>query len=109
MDSDLGYIAVYCITSLIISSIIAENIGKKKEIGFTGTFILGILLSPVAALIAALISPPINKQTNISGQRTTPPSYNSPVADELRKLSELQQQGIITEQEYQRLKNRLIN
>jgi uncharacterized membrane protein YcgQ (UPF0703/DUF1980 family) len=107
---EMEYLVIYTIVSLILSAVIAENIGKRKEIGFTGTLLLGILLTPLVALIGALVSAPLDKQHTNPVQSSTPtPGNNISIADELQKLANLREKGMLTEQEYQRLKDRIIH
>lgn len=106
---EMEYLVIYAIISLILSAVIAENIGKRKEIGFTGTLLLGIFFTPLVALIGALVSAPLDKQHTNPVQSSAPtPGNNISMADELQKLASLREKGMLTEQEYQRLKDRII-
>jgi len=107
---EMEYLVVYVIISLILSAVIAENIGKRKEIGFAGTLLLGIFLSPLVALIGALLSPAIDKQNTDPVEKSAPMTgSNISIADELQKLAHLREKGMLSDQEYQRLKDRIIH
>lgn len=107
---EMEYLVIYAIISLILSAVIAENIGKTKQIGFTGTLLLGIFFTPLVALIGALVSAPLDKQHTNTIQSSAPTTGNNiSMADELEKLANLREKGMLTEQEYQRLKDRIIH
>ena len=109
----------------IIFSIVVGFVGSNRKIGFLGAFFLSLLLSPVIGLIIALVSK--NKEDEkyrqkvlktqeaqkvaiekLSGEKTAKKSSIS-IADELEKLQKLKEKNIISEAEYIKLKDNLID
>ena len=54
-DILIGYVAIWLIMAFIVASI-----GSDRELGYWGTFAISLILSPIVAIIAVLIS----KRTN---------------------------------------------
>jgi hypothetical protein len=109
----------------VIFSIVVGFVGSNRNIGFWGAFFLSILLSPVIGLIIALVSK--NKRDEryqqlvlraqraqkvalekLSDEKTIKQSSIS-IADELEKLQKLKEKKIISETEYTKIKDRLID
>lgn len=109
----------------IIFSFIVGFVGTGKNIGFWGAFLLSLFLSPIIGLIIALTSKDVkeeeHKKETLQAQKdqketleqisekhhvnTEPKS----IADELEKLKKLRDQEIISEEEYQKLRSRIID
>ncbi len=109
----------------LIFSIVVGFVGSNRKIGFWGAFFLSLLLSPVIGLIIALVSK--NKEDEkyrqkvlktqeaqkvalekLSDEKTAKKSSIS-IADELEKLQKLKEKDVISETEYIKLKNNLID
>lgn len=101
----------------IIFSIIVGVIGNGRKIGFPLAFFLSILLSPAIGLIIALASKSesqdqFEKKTielqkkQIEVAETT---KQDSTADEMRKLKELLDEGILSWEEFNTLKDKLLN
>ena len=109
----------------IIFSFVVGWIGSKRNIGFWGAFLLSLLLSPLVGLIIALISKNIEDEAykekilqaqrrqkealDILAESKRSESSTKSVADELEKLKKLKDEGVITEEEFEKLRNKLIN
>lgn len=94
----------------ILFTFIVAIIGGNRRIGFWPAFLLSALLSPLIGLIITLLSP--STESYIVTTTTTPPApvkvSQKSVADELERLSKLHQSGAITDDEYQKAKNKII-
>lgn len=95
----------------IVGCVIAGFIGSERSIGFWGAFFLSLVLSPLIGIIASLVSKS-NEQANLEKQMLSNQSqlqnsnvYGSSLADELRKLKELKDEGVITDEEFERQKS----
>ncbi|MDY0144191.1 MAG: SHOCT domain-containing protein [Candidatus Izemoplasmatales bacterium] len=103
----------------IIFSIVIGALGSKRKIGFAGAFFLSLILSPLIGLIITLTSKLIETEKyeteiletqkkqlkmleNISQHNV---SY---IADDLKKIKELVDSGVINHEEFNKMKNRLI-
>ena len=106
-------------------SIVAGFIGMGRKIGFWAAFFLSIFLSPIVGLIVALTSKSIEKEqyekTMLETQQSQQEALiklsqekqnntsNLSIAEELDKLTKLKNDNIISEEEFQKLKDKLIN
>ena len=109
----------------IIFSFVIGFVGSGRKIGFWGAFFLSLLLSPIIGLIVTLVSKnkddEVYKKKVLETQKSQEEALNkiikskeseSPkksVADELEKLKKLKEENSITGEEYEKLKNKLIN
>ena len=106
----------------IIFSIIVGAIGSSRNIGFAGAFFLSLLLSPVIGLIITLISKNKEdekyKETMLETQKKQEESLlnlkkesgkSISVADELKKLIKMKEDGLITEEDLRKAKEKLLN
>jgi phosphate/sulfate permease len=106
----------------IIGSIIAAFLGMNKRIGFFGALFISLILSPLIGLIVAAMSKDIDEigrqNTMINAQKkqnealkaiqeNTAPKVSA--SDELEKIVKLKESGIISDEEYQKLKDKIIN
>ncbi len=89
----------------LLFALIPASVASGKGNSFILYFLLSLILSPIVGLIVALIVP--GKTATNQGIQLVAPSKTD-VADELRKLSDLQKEGIITEAEFSRKKTELI-
>ena len=107
----------------IIFSFVVGFVGSGRKIGFFGAFFLSLLLSPLIGLIIALVSKneadeayktevltvQQNQQETLKKLSETERIKTVSIADELAKLKIMREDGIITEDEFQNLKNKIIN
>lgn len=81
------------------------NIAEQKGRSFDAFFILSIIFSPLIMGIIAVSLAPINK-----GQSSTLASpASSDVAEQIKKLSDLMDQGILTKEEFEAKKQQLLD
>jgi hypothetical protein len=109
----------------IILSFVIGFVGSGRKIGFWGAFFLSLLLSPIIGLIITLVSKnkddEVYKKEVLETQKSQEEALNKiikskesesskkSVADELEKLKKLKEENSITGEEYEKLKNKLIN
>jgi hypothetical protein len=104
----------------IIFSLIVGIIGSDRKIGFWGSFLLSLILSPVIGLIAALVSKnnseDIYEKNLLKIQQSTLNKLNEQeeperksLIEELEKLSLLKEKNIITQEEFLNLKSNILN
>ncbi|WP_319412174.1 SHOCT domain-containing protein [uncultured Cohaesibacter sp.] len=89
----------------ILFALIPGFVASSRGNSFFLFFLLSILLSPLVGLIIALLVP--SKTISNRGIEITSHAATN-VADEIRKLSDLQKDGIITLDEFERKKSDLI-
>lgn len=100
MDESLPLlIVVYCSVSIAV----ALWIGKNKKLGFAGTLFICLLLSPVIGGLIAFFSK--DKYSEDYYQEETALS----LSDEIQKLSDLKDKGLITEEEFKKSKGKLLD
>ena len=107
----------------ILLSVVAGFIGSDRRIGFWMAFLLSIVLSPLIGIIVAALSKVEYEeeyedailQTQVKQQQTlekisqqTIGQSSFSVSDEILKLKELQNQGILTEEEFEAQKKKLL-
>lgn len=106
----------------ILFSVIVGLFGQNRIIGFWGAFLLSLLFSPLIGIIICLFSStkasahPANNvlivqpnEAPSSGKKATNHNSYSTITEELEKLKSLRDQAVITQSEFESLKNRLIN
>jgi cell shape-determining protein MreC len=117
--------AIVIFTVWIIFSVVVGLMGRKRKIGFWWAFLLSFLLSPILGLTVVLYSQnkkdEAYKGKKLQSQRRQQEALNllvelkqsdsskNSVANELEKLKKLRDEGVITEAEFEKLKNKLIN
>lgn len=105
----IGAIFLWLIFALLIGWV-----GEERTIGFLGSFLLSIFLSPVIAFIILLFIPmkPKNSNVNPITKTNMPPAVHitseTSVADELQKLIKLKEDNHLTEEEFNQAKDRLL-
>ena len=110
--------AIWIITWLIFC-IILGSIGSNRKIGFWGAFFLSLLLSPLIGLIITLTSKTkeAEKYENeiLSIQRSQKQAIENlnsksvgEIADDLLKIKNLLDNGVIDSKEYENLRNKLL-
>jgi hypothetical protein len=107
----------------IIFSFVVGFVGSGRKIGFWGAFFLSLFLSPLIGLIIALVSKneadeaykaqvlkvQQNQQETLKKLSETESTKTVSIADELEKLKKLREDNLLTEDEFQNLKNKIIN
>lgn len=101
----------------IVLSIVVAAIGQGRKIGAGGAFILSLLLSPIIGLIITLISPSkesIEQNAKLleEQKRTNEILSNkveNSITTELTNLQQMRANGTLTEDEYEKLRTRIIN
>ena len=103
-----------------VFALLVGAFGSSRTIGFWASFLLSIILSPLIGFIIALLyrskDSVRREQQNMAiqlQQTETLKNINTntaprSVADELSKIAELKEKGHISEEEYQRLKAKII-
>jgi hypothetical protein len=113
-------IMIEVILGWLIFSIIIGALGANRKIGFVGAFFLSLLLSPLIGLIIALTSKSIENEkyeTEIleiqKKQQVTLENISqhnvSNIADDLKKIKELLDSGVINHKEFEKMKTKLMN
>ena len=104
----------------IIFSIIVGALGSGRKIGFAGAFFLSLLLSPVIGLIITLFSKDKEdekyKQEVLSTQKQQQETLSEikqnakpvSISEELNKLKELKGKGLLSEDEFQKAKDKIL-
>lgn len=103
----------------IIFSLIVGIIGSDRKIGFWGSFLLSLVLSPLIGLIIALLSKNTSEdiyeknllkiqQSTLNKLNEQEPERKS-LIEELEKLSLLKEKNIITQEEFLNLKSNILN
>jgi len=100
----------------IISSFIVGLIGIGKKIGFFGAFFISILLSPLLGLLITLFSKN-NSDAKFQKEMLEQQKFQNELlnnnlyslAEELEKIDALRKEGIISDEEFEIMKNKIIN
>jgi len=112
-------IPVIILLAIIFAAIVGA-IGADRKIGFWNAFILSLILSPIIGLIIVLFSGSKSElemqgkmlEVNEKQQKTLEEIKNSSaqvsVADEIKKLKDLYDQGIITQEEFNQGKQKIL-
>lgn len=104
----------------IIFSLIVGFIGSGRKIGFWGAFLCSLLLSPLLGSIIALVSKSnesseyknkVLKDQNEQRERLSKLEKDSAysITAELQKLKLMRDQDEITDEEFQKLRNKILN
>ena len=121
LDGDLISFLLITIFS-IVSGVIARNKNltfKDKNHSFIGYFLLGFLTNPIVSIILAAS---LKNNRNIEKVTVENPvqikdekpaqvnkSESTDITEKIKKLSELKDQGILTEEEFQNKKKDLLD
>lgn len=105
----------------IIFCVVVGVIGTDRTVGFWGAFLWSFFLSPIIGLIITLVSKTnaevareqatwkeqeLQRKSLHQIQKNTSPAVS--VADELRKLKQLLDEGVLSEAEYESQKSKLL-
>ena len=103
----------------MILSIVIGIVGSNRKIGFAGSFLLSILLSPIIGLIFTLTSKSLDTEhyeqellkTQKLQQKTlekiNKQNINS-ISEDLKKVKDLLDGGIVNKEEYEKMKTSII-
>lgn len=94
----------YIITLYIVVCALVATIGIGRQIGFFLSFVISLLTTPVIGLIVTALSSKNKAEVNVETS-----SNKGNISDELLKLSELKDKGILTEEEFMKQKSKLLN
>jgi len=100
------FLKFYCLYILVLSYVSAV-LGKDREIGYNNAFYATFFLGGLIGFIITLASKRLNPAQPIVVAVPNAPAQS--VADELLKLNQLKEQGIITEEEFQQQKAKLMS
>ncbi len=89
----------------ILFAIIIGGVFKDKNVGFWAVFFISLLFSPLVGLIVGIAS---DKKRPQKVRTINQPPQNS-IADELRKLKSLLDDETITQDEFDKQKEKLLN
>ena len=93
----------------IFSGIIASN----KNRSFFGYFMLGALLSPLIGIVAALVvkdnSEPTIQKVEVQNTSSSNDNKTSEGANKLKELNSLKEQGLITDEEFEEKRKKIVN
>ncbi len=93
-------------------SYVVAKLAEDRVIGFTGTFVISLITSPIIGLIVIAFSP-INEhysqQVTDNKQDVINSIKANQLADEIIKLKKMKDDGLITEIEFEMLKYKLLN
>src|SRR4051812_29538669 len=101
MNEEGFYLGTWVVLGFICG-LICSGIADHKSRSATGWFFLGFLFGPLAILAVAVTSP-IREATDYSL-----PKPDTSKADELAKLAELRDRGVLTEDEFSAQKAKLL-
>jgi hypothetical protein len=104
----------------LLLAVLVGVFGSDRQIGFWGAFLLSLILSPLIGLIIVLFSAkeePAKPDTKtiLLESKTDPtrePSVHTSglsVPEQLEKLLALKEKGILTEEEFQIQKGKILN
>ena len=107
----------------IILSFVVGFIGNDRKIGFGGAFFISLIFSPLIGLIFTLISKTNaeekyresvletqrSQQESLKKLSESKVTQKNSIADEIEKLQSLKNNNIISEEEFVRLKNKIID
>lgn len=108
------------IISWLIFSILVGVIGLNRKIGFWGAFSISLLLSPIIGLIFALVSKSLSEEKYENEVMTLQQKQNkllsnidkgsaSSITDDLIKMNELYEKGVVDKEEFGKIKAKLIS
>jgi hypothetical protein len=101
------FLIITLLIDFFISGMVAAIIGDKKQMGFAGTFILCMLLSPVIGGVIAYLSK--DKEIADLEKKTLLRSSEDDTISKLERLADLKASGALTEEEYQQQKSKILN
>jgi hypothetical protein len=98
----------------VLLAILIGGIGQSRKIGFMAAFFLSLILSPIIGIFITLASQTIEdaefKKKTIEFQKESPPNFQNEtdIIEKIVQLAELKEKGILTEEEFNIQKQRLL-
>lgn len=110
---------IVSIISWLFFSTLVGLIGINRKIGFGGAFFLSLLLSPLIGLVFALVSKSLSEEKHENEVIALQQKQNkllsnidkgsaSSITDDLIKINELYEKGVIDKDEFEKIKAKLI-
>ena len=90
----------------LVLSFIAGMIARDRRIGFGTVFLVSLLLSSIVGFVIALTSKSLKDVEETKKMQEI--VYTTSVAEQLLKLNELRKEGILTDEEFQAQKAKLL-
>lgn len=106
----MEYIIVWLVFCCLVGAM-----GSGRSIGFTASFFISLLLSPLIGFIIVLFSKTETQEKlekviiKQSEQNNVKTDNSTSITDELEKLVSLKEKGALSEDEFQQAKQHLIN
>jgi len=107
----LPFIMKVALVISICTSFLVGHAGSKRKIGYTKAFIVSLVFSPIIGFIVVFNSEKLvdeayrDKMLELAGNKAQPETN---VADQLHKLNELRKEGVLTDEEFQLQKEKLL-
>ena len=104
--------------SWIVCAVIVGAIGADRKIGFLKAFFASLFLSPLIGFIVVFSSTKLSTEKHEKEvldvqkqvlEKVQPVQVQTGVASELEKIIKMKEDGLITEEEYLKLKDKIIN
>lgn len=96
----------YIIGMYIAVCALVGTVGINRQIGFLLSFVISLFTTPLIGLIVTALSS--KNKVEVSVENNTPIKEKESVSDELLKLNELKEKGILTEEEFQKQKVKIL-
>lgn len=93
-------VSIILISWILFSSIVAF-LGSTRKIGAMGAFAASIVLSPLIGFLVVIFSKPVPKEFNTLQEIS--------VSDEISKLNTLYNDGVLTKEEFDIQKSKVLN
>ena len=105
----------YMLMFSLVCSVAVGLVGYQRRIGFAGSFFLSLLASPVIGLIGTFLSPTLEDEAykekmlelTEQGNQATPFVADNKL-DQLYKLNELRKEGVLTQEEFNAEKAKIL-
>ena len=107
---DLVFIFIDVLSLFVIFAASIADKAEKKGRSWEAFFWLSMLFSPILMLIIVeLISPLPSSVAHSSSESAARASFSPDLMDQIKKLGDLRDQGLITDQDFEAKKNELLN
>jgi len=95
----------------VLFSFMVARMGRERKIGYVKAFLVSSLLSPVIGLIVVISSPRLRDEEYKDKmlQAAENGGTGGAVADQLYKLNELRKEGVLTEEEFEQQKAKVLS
>ncbi len=99
----MEYIILYVMLCLLVAIM-----GNAKTVGYWGVFLWSLILSPVIGFFIGLFSKSTYRR-NLENQAYQNMANQRNITSEIEKLHELKNKGLLSEEEFNQAKNKLLN